>query len=185
MTGLPQGFDEFAVDLDGDGALEHLDAEHETPLIPHPDEGAFKAGEGTTFDTDAVSGMEVGVWVRGQIAGDQAANSLDFVGRDGSGFAAKADDVGHARGLENGEEGVGVEAGEEVTAEKRQFDDLDAIGPLAAGAVDGEEGFNATRGQRPGGERLVTGFSFYGKPHPAGTSDWHERAGFAPFSPMA
>lgn len=105
MTGLPQGFDEFAVDLDGDGALEHLDAEHETPLIPHPDEGAFKAGEGTTFDTDAVSGMEVGVWVRGQIAGDQAANSLDFVGRDGSGFAAKADDVGHARG--SGERGGG------------------------------------------------------------------------------
>lgn len=162
-----------------------MNAENESPFIADTDEGAFESGEGTALDADAVAGVEIGMGVCGEVAGDEAANGLDFVGGDGSGYPAEADNVGHAWGLEDGEEGVRVEAGEEVTAKEGQFDDLDPIGPLTAGAVDGEEGFNAAGGQGPCGQRLVTGFSFNGKPHPAGTSDRLGRAGFAPFTPMA
>ena len=185
MAGLSQGFNEFAIDLDGDSTLEHVDAEDKPPFITDTDEGAFETGEGSASDADAVAGVEIGVGVGGEVAGDEAADGLDLVGGDGSGLPPEADDVGHAWGLEDGEEGVGVEAGEEVTTKQGEFDDLDPIRPLTAGAIDGEEGFNAARGKRPCGERLVSGFCFYGKPHPAGTLDRLGRAGFAPFSPMA
>lgn len=58
MSGSPHGFNECAIDLDGDGTLEHLDADDEPPFIADTDEGTLEAGEGAAEDAHGVAGME-------------------------------------------------------------------------------------------------------------------------------
>jgi hypothetical protein len=182
---LREGLDEFAIDFDGNGALKEFDAQNEAPLTADLEEETLDTLEGSGADADTVAGAGEGVIGGSEAAGGESLESFDFGIGDGSGAAAEADDTRDAGGVEGRPEEGGVGPEEEVAGEEREVNDLDSVGPPAAGGTGGEEGLPATGGEGEGGDGLVTRSSLKGKPHRWGLRGAGRvvGTGCAPFGP--
>lgn len=182
---MREGLDEFAIDFDGDGALKEFDAQNEAPLTADLEEEALDAFEGAGADADAVSGAGEGVIGGGEAAGGESLEGYDFGIGDRGGPAAEADEGGDAGGIEDWPEEGGVGPEEEVAGEEREVNDLDPVGPPAAGGTGGEEGLPASGGEGEGGDGFVTRSGLQGKPHRWGLRGAGRvvGTGCAPFGP--
>jgi hypothetical protein len=60
---------------------------------------------------------------------------------DGAGFTAKSDDGDDAGYLQHLEASFEVEAAKNIAREEWEIDDLDAVGPAAAGTIEGQIAF--------------------------------------------
>jgi len=72
------GGDDFAVDFNGDGALEEFDANDDAPETGAAGESSFQAVEGTLFDADALAGAEKGPGHDGSSGGDDGSYGVEL-----------------------------------------------------------------------------------------------------------
>jgi len=150
----PHRPDPTAVEIDGHRALQEGDGDDETAVPIDGLDEAFSAQERAFRDADAVTGLQEGPRLDLEAGPDDALESIDLALGDRLGAMGIADDLKDARGDEDGEAGVGIEAAEDVVGEEREVDIAEAPGVAVAAAVEGEE-IRVTLVVESGGDGLL------------------------------
>ena len=109
---------DVAIDLDGDGAAEQLDADDDAQGIFFAEEDALETGERAALDADGLADADERPGLGRQAGSQDGLDIVDFGLRDGNGVAAEANDGGDAGGDEHGQAAVVIEAAEHKSGEQ-------------------------------------------------------------------